>query len=437
MIPSWLADIFHDSIPQTGVRSAVKWSEKNVRLIGSARAEQFNSSLTPWTRKPLEDACSGECSHVTFVKPVQSGGSAAGECALCFWIGTESGGDIQYNWENDDKAGQRWEKRIEKILLACKPVRDRSPAMEKHAGKWKKCLVLFPHCNLTVQGVFTENNLDSDTIRFQLNEEIHNWEPGTLQKAYNRTTAVWNSIIFNISNAGVKNDQLHQALKTGTDQVWEVKCSGCGTYHAMRAKWEDDKPELGGLRYDSKNSKMEDGTYDYNRLAETIFYQMPCGFRFQDDPIYRRELSLTGRYSEPRNKGALLRKPSYSLEAVSVDYIPWVNLIQEKHEALRSLSLGDPTPYIKYIQERECGFWDPEDRPIVGKVVTTKSLSKRDGLPNRVCRFGSLDRQIGKLSAGEFPHWWAVIRDFDALGNSRHAWWSTPGTTPSMSTNSA
>ena len=32
----------------------------------------------------------------------------------------ETGGDVQYNWEDDRKAGERWEKRVEKILKAAR-----------------------------------------------------------------------------------------------------------------------------------------------------------------------------------------------------------------------------------------------------------------------------------------------------------------------------
>ena len=110
--------------------------------------------------------------------------------------------------------------------------------------------------------------------------------------------------------------------------------------------------------------RLADGGYDYNKLESSIRFQMPCGYEVRDEPRARRALSLSGRYGVPRNPGAKTSQPSYTLEAVAVDYISWLSLIQEKHAALRALRLGDPEPYRRYVTERECRFWDQEDRPV-------------------------------------------------------------------------
>src|SRR5207245_1234492 len=95
-----------------------------------------------------------------------------------------------------------------------------------------------------MQGAFIPDNLDSDTIPLQINEEVHAWEPGHLKKARNRSTAVWNFKSGDISNAGKRGDQLDQAFSDGTMQYWQVKCPGCGEYHAMQTKWNPEKPNL-------------------------------------------------------------------------------------------------------------------------------------------------------------------------------------------------
>lgn len=423
----WGAHVWRDAQPPPAVSSPIDWCERWLRIPGSARSSRYDSSITPWGIEPLLRATRGECRFVTFVKPVQSGGSVSGEAAICFWLATESGGDIQYNWEDDDKADDRWAKRFERILKACRPVMDRAPSLLKHDGYWKIGLVLFPHCNFIMQGVFTEKSVASDTIRFQINEEIHNWKPGRLAAADGRLTAVWNAVQFNISNAGMRGDQLHVKFESGTQQHWEVKCPGCSNphheanavYHEMRTRWEDKRPKLGGLRYDADGCRLGDGEYDYNKLEKTVRYQMPCGYQICDELQARRALSLSGRYGEPKNKGARLSERSYILDGIAVDYIPWIKLIEEKHKALRALKLGDPEPYRRYVTERECRFWDPEERPVIGVVRLNTELKKnRDGLLNRAARFAAIDRQQGSLSGGELPYWWLLIRDFDSEGNS-------------------
>lgn len=416
----WLATTIRDRIPKEHTGSVIAWMERNVRLVGSALSERMDFSITPWTREPVEAACSGDCRRVTFIKPVQAGGSSIGEAALCYQISTQLTGDVQYNWPDDEKFGERWDKYTEKRIKACKPVMALAPSSLRQDGKWKRGQIIFTHCNFAMQGVWSPKNLDSDTIAFQVNEEVHGWKPGHLAKADNRQTAVWNRIQFNISNAGRANGQLHQRFNEGTQRQWEVLCPGCGKHHPMRTRWDTKRPDLGGLRYDADGCRMEGGFYNYNRLEATIRYQMPCGAEIKDDRRVRRQMSLGGRYGEPQNRGARPSDQSFILEAVAVDYIPWLTLIQEKHAALRAMRLGDPEPWWRYLAERECQFYNPEeDRPVVGSVVVNLAIKKtREGLQNRVARFGAADRQRGTLKHGELPHWWVIIRDVDAMGNS-------------------
>lgn len=406
------------AVPPDKVVDVVAWAEANVRLPGSARSEAFNVSITPWTREPVFRIDDGMTRRLTFVKPIQAGGSVVGEIALCYWAATKASGDIQFNWQNDEQAEARWDRRIERILRACAAVERRMPR-ERH--KVTRGQILFPHANLWCQGVLTARRVASDTVTYQINEEVHDeegWLPGRLDQALGRTTAVAFPVVLIISNAGRKNSELHNAFLAGTQQRWEVKCPGCGQYHVMRTRWDDKSPELGGLRYDADGARREDGTYDYNRIAPTVRYQMPCGYVVRDDVAERRALSMSGRYSEPQNTGAHLSNRSFTLEAVSIDYIRWLDLIEQKHKALRAMKYGDPEPWSKYLRERECVFADDTERPIVGRIVTAGVKKSREGLTDRLVRFALVDRQRGHLERGEFPHWWLLIRDVKANGDS-------------------
>lgn len=400
-------------------RPGDEWCGEHVRLPGSAltRAngdDHYNPKLTPWSipwvRFCTTDIFTGK-RRGTAVKPVQSSGSTAGEAALCYWIAkAKGGGDIQYNWADNEKAEERWKKRIEKILRATQPVFEKWPTDRFKASNG---LVIFADRNFTMQGAFNPDNLDSDSIRFQLNEEVHSWEQGHLVKARGRTTAFRNSIEFNISNAGKIGDQLHQAFTAGTQEYWETPCGGCGLYHPLRTRWEEERPDLGGLRYDSEGCKRDDGSYDYNRLESTVRYQMPCGYTFRDDEKERSKLSERGKYGEPHNPGAHRSESSWTLEAVSVHYISWMSLIQEKHNALKAIRYGDREPWMRYIQERECHFYDPDDRPLAQKITLNPAVRKgREGLSDRAMRAMTVDKQAGSAKKGEAPHFWAVIRDW-------------------------
>lgn len=408
---------FIAAFPADPPASVVAWAEAFVRLVGSARSESFAADITPWTCEPIECANDGT-RRMTYVKPVQVGGTSVGEIAIMFWLAHWSAGDIQYNWPNDLQADARWKKHIEKKLKACTPVMAR---VSGDRFAWTDGLIIFPHCNFMVQGISTARSVTGDTVRGQVNEEIHdedNWVPGRLEQAHARTTAFWNSVVFNISNAGKKGDQLHQAFMSGTQQHWMVKCPGCREFHAMRVRWEPDKPHLGGLRYDLADDRKE-GEPDYGKIAATLRYQMPCGHIVSDSARERRELSLSGRYSEPQNKSALPGWKSYTLQAVAVDYIPWIELVRQKHLALRSRRLGDPKPWLDYLRERECQFIGVDDRrPDTMPIILSSRRKDRAGLKDRRWRLAFLDYQTGRKDLNETPHFWGVIQDFDVAGNS-------------------
>ncbi|HYG22737.1 MAG TPA: phage terminase large subunit family protein [Verrucomicrobiae bacterium] len=409
---NWVLQQFIRSIPGKSVRSICEWGKQFVKLPGSAMSKTFDPDITPWIKEPLDSTDLPERRKTVFVKPIQSGGSVVGEVRLCYVLATKSSGDVQYNWQNDEQADARWNKRVERILRACDPVMVRWPAERFKAIKGQ---VLFPHANFTMQGVLTNRNVASDSIKYQINEECHDeegWLPGRLDQAFGRTTAFWDHSILVISNAGRKESELHQKFEQGTQQHWEVKCPGCGLYHTMRTEWSDKEPHLGGLRYDSDKYRRGENDYDYAGLQATVRHQLPCGYTVHDlDKLTRRQLSLSGRYGNPRNAGAAAGIASYTLEAVSIDYISWLDLIMQKHAAIKAMKYNNLEPWKKYLRERECRFASDEDRPFFQKIVLSERNKDRDGLPNRLVRFGALDRQQGVLLRGELPHWWGVIRD--------------------------
>ena len=426
----WAASVWRDAVPDTNPPDIIEYTEKHLRLPGSARSEQFSLNITPWVREPLSMITKRverggkiiALKKLTFIKPVQSGGSTLGKAAICYWI-KFGHGHILYYWPTDDKAGEKWDGEILPCLKQTVP--EKFPAAENRS-QTKRGFIAFPGGNLWARGAYTLTNVTSDNCRYEVNEELHDqggWIPGRLEQAYGRTTAQWAPVIVNISSAADEGSQCHTAWLDSTQQHFEVKCPGCGQFHIMRTRWNDKEPHLGGLRYDADGCRRADGSYDYNRLESTVRFQMPCGFEVRDDPRQRRPLALSGRYTEPTNSGASLSDRGYTLQAVSVDYIPFLTLIKQKHSALRAMKSGDPEPWKTYLKERECQFWNPEDRPTMGRMILTQDAKKqREGLKGRAARFFALDRQKGRWSLGEAPHWWMVIRDVMPNGDSMLVW---------------
>lgn len=393
--------IFRQSIPESKPSDIIAWADSGVLKVDG---HSFDSTRTPQLIEPIKAMADADTRIGTLIKPVQVGGSTAGEIVCAYWAAFNNG-LIQYNWQDDKKAVDRWGDRILPVLESCRDIK-------RTGGRFEEliCEARYVNTTVRVQGVFNESSLDSDTVPLQINEEIHLWKAGFLGKARRRQTQVWNAKAFDISNASNKDDQLHSAYEDGTMEEWEVLCPGCNQYHDMRFRFNEAKPELGGLRWDSSECKMDNGRYNYNKLEKTIRYQFPCGHEIRDIPSERRR--LVGRYSKPKNEGAHISHRSWNFEAVSCDAIRWLTLIQEWHSAIRAQKAGDPEPIRRFVTERECKFYSDESRPFQGQIVLNIGKKKdREGLAGRAVRLWAADRQKGYRALGQLSHYWLVIRD--------------------------
>lgn len=399
---------FH-SIPDPAPTDIIAWAE---RIGLKVDGHSFDSSRVPQLIEPIRAMTDTRTRTGTLFKPVQSGGSTAAEVVAAFWAAFYNG-LIQYNWNNDGKAKWRWNTRILKMLESCKDIRWAGGPYDRTS-----CKADMINTTMLVQGIEADGALDSETVPLQINEEVHLWSPGQLDKARRRQTLVWNAKAFDVSNAGNVGDQLDLAFQDGSMETWEVFCPGCKSFHFMRFRWDSRRPELGGLRFDTSAGRRSasERRYNMSEIVRTIRYQMPCGFPVRDVPKERR--LLRGQYKQ-LNAGALSHKRSWTYEGVSVTEINWTDLVSEWLTAVRAIKGGDEDPMRRFTQERECRPWSRELIPFSGHVIVNKTLTKsRAGLPNKILRAWFADKQKGFAHKGDFMHFFLVIRDFDEDANS-------------------
>jgi thiol-disulfide isomerase/thioredoxin len=399
------------TIPSSAPTDIILWADTcGIKVDGHS----FDSTRFPQLIEPLRAQANHQIRHSTLVKPVQSGGSTVGEVTAAFWCAFYFG-LLQYNWQDDLRAEERWATRILKMLRSVPALKWAGDRYDEKIGNAN-----FVNSMLLVQGVVSKGALDSETVPMQINEELHLWGPGQLDKARRRQTLVWNKKSLDISNAGIVGDQLEAAYEEGSMDVWESFCPGCKQFHPMRFRWNEKKPELGGLRFDTAAGRQESGKYNLSKLVPTIRYQMPCGFIVRDTPPERR--ALTGKYRQT-NPSALDYKKSWIYDAVSVSEINWSELTFEWLRAIRAKKNGDIEPLKKFVQERECQFWNPAIHiPFSGTTLYNVSLKNRNAMPGAVYRGAKFDWQAGYKAKGELEHYWGVILDVDINANSQLIW---------------
>ena len=391
-------NLWLNSIPDPAPTDVPKWGvESGLKVDGHS----FDPTLCPQSIAPMQAMSlrNHVCQIGTFIKPIQAGGSTAGEVVAAYWC-KYAYGLFLYYWQDADVAKRRWKERILPMLQS----------IDMPWGGGRDELIgeaIFKNVTLRAEGVWSEQALNSDTIPLIIGEELHLWKPGHLVMSYGRQTRIFNKKYLGISNATYEKNQLHLAFQDGTMREWETACPVCKVKHAMRFRWNPSKPQLGGLRWDA-STRLADGRPNYNKLEKTIRYQFPCGHEVDSAPASRRRLH--GDYSAPKNEGASLAHESWISEAVSYDQISWLELIKEWHSAIRALKFGDSEPMFRFVTQRECKFYSDESRPFAGTVITTKEAKRnREGLKGELCKIWGADWQQGYKSAGELTHFWLVI----------------------------
>ncbi|MCH6256729.1 phage terminase large subunit family protein [Puniceicoccaceae bacterium K14] len=395
-------------IPDLQGLNMVDWCEENVVLEGSVISEKFRIDFTPWLRKAYEALDHPDVDSVTLVMCAQSGKSTWGENAICYLICTKPKGDIQYNWESDKKGEQRLKKRVFPIFKATPAVALKLP---KGAGP-SNPVIRFPHLSFTMQGVAVAENVESDSITFQFNEELHSWKLGRKKLADARQDMVEFPFQGNISTGGIIGDQLHLQWQKTSQEKYEEPCDSCGHYQYFRMQTFDEK--LGGLKYET--IKKPDGTYDFDAIEPTIHYECEeCGHKMFDDKILRRQRSLKGRYPNPN----FSKHIGLHVGGLSIPRRSYRKMLENRLLALTALRNGDSKPWIQYIQRDEGFFYDPRKRPLADALKRNKEFRMGEGLKDRKARFMTVDKQAGSLEKGELSHYWVIIRDWASASRSR------------------
>lgn len=392
-----------NAIPDAAPTDVVKWAvDSKLQCDGHT----FDPVLCPQAVAPMQAMSlrNHVCQIGTFVKPIQGGGSTGAEAVAAYWARYAYGLFLFY-WQDADVAIRRWKERILPML--------KSISLPWAGGRDELiCEAKFENVKLRLEGVYSEQALNSDTIPLIINEEVHLWKPGHLVMSRGRQSRIWNKKSLDVSNATREGSQLHLAFQDGTMREWETACPVCGIKHAMHFRYNPNKPELGGLRWDA-STRLDDGRPNYNKLEETIRYQFPCQHEIKADPASRR--MLNGDYSQPKNEGAHLSHESWISEAVSYDQISWLDLIKEWHGAIRALKAGDGEPMFRFVTQRECRFYNDDMIPFKGQIVMSKGIiKKREGMPNRAARLWKADWQAGYKHKSQLEHFWLVMKDVDA-----------------------
>jgi len=389
-----------------------EWAEANVRLPHSAVSDRLNLSLTPYLREPIRYASGREelsgtrVDKLTLMAAVQSSKSTLEEAVACFAI-AEDGGPLMWNYQSDGDATEAAQQRIWRMFKATKAVKDLLPK------KYRTMMINFPHMPFIIQGAEAKTNLQSKSIRWQLNDETWMWPRGHLDEAFKRCTAYWNRMIINVSTGAVENDDTDVIFKEADQREWMFTCDKCGRLQKFQIMCRD--PVTGytrdcGLTWD--NIEFPDGSKNIPACARTARYQCSCGKTWKDSAQSRRDLNKLAKYVA-QNAHPMPGTVSFHYPAMCVEWISWMILVMEWLKANAAMKAGVSTPLREFVQKRLGESWRER--------ATEEVTDLRAGDFAMLESWNDEDRRYMAVDV-QGDHFWALCRVVADDGRSRLVW---------------
>ena len=319
------------------------YAEEHIKLPHSDRARRFNRRQAPHLNPIFEAIENPNIREIVVCAPVGSGKTTVFE-VVTPWIIDQEPGPTKIVFQSDAD-GKDWaESRLDGVLKACEPIK---PLFPKNRHAKRKTRIFFPHMFLMIDGA-NINNLQGDSIRYGIGDEVWLWKRGLVAEFKKRLHDRTNGKFALFSQAGVEGDDFHTEQDACDQWEFQFECPSC---HRIQP-WRQEN-----FVYDRQHKK--DGSTDWKHFQKSVHLPCSgCSQKFQDDTATRRALADSGRALKV--KDGLQENWAYTYPAFAVWWIPWWKLMVEWVKANDEEKRGDKEPLRQYKQKRLAQRWEDQ-----------------------------------------------------------------------------
>lgn len=395
-----------------------EWLHDNWVLPASyAQPGRFDVTPSRHLVAPFAAIQSDTVREVSLMGAIQTGKTLVVEGAIG-WAACNSPGPIMWTLQTDEDAREHCNQRFMEALKSIRQVRDMMPE-DRHLKQM--AAIYFGPFFIEVNGA-NLNNLQRVSIRWKFNSEVWLWKQGLLSHARGRVSAyekAGNSKVVNESQGGTAGDDFDEAWKAGNQQVWAVRCAGCGKLMPLEftSRMLDDEKKHAGVIW-NEDARRQDGSWNIGRAAETARYKCrACGHE-SDDTAKTRALWNSGGDYICQRPDAPAHIASFRWEALVAREMK--ALVAQFLEARRAQKAGVPQAMMDFTRQRRALPWVEEDLSEVillkGSGYLLAGLDPLAKIENEANRFVTIDRQR--------DHFWVSVRAWRRDGSSRLLYFS-------------
>ncbi|OUW29451.1 MAG: hypothetical protein CBD27_03100 [Rhodospirillaceae bacterium TMED167] len=381
--------------------SIADWALHNVRLRESPYGGQFQASETPWLIEPLRAHADPACQTVVLNCAAQTGKTVSMSVATA-WSLSQAPSPHMTVFQDESSVRDYSKERLTPLLESCEALKGQWPK-DRHRKTIQE--VFFHSCTLKL-GPANNSFLRSWSIRFLYCDEVSAWRPGMLARAKARTTRYWNRKHWFSSTPELVGDDFDGEYKSGTCEIWNLKCQHCGKLFAP--SFHDT------IRWKSNETTKPGGTWNYEEVAKTVTMVCThCEHEHTNTEATWRGMVQGGYVATNDNPNLRHRSFNFSQLTLPPSVMPWSDLVVDFLKAKQHASAGYTQPLKEFVTLRLAESWQPSMHVETQKIEVSDAYRPDDAWEDEHTRFLTVDCQH------YLEEFFCVVRAWSKDGASR------------------
>lgn len=263
-----------------------KWIPEHCQLRDNITETPGALHLLPYAVEPVDAMADPSINKLTLCWASQTTKTTSIYSGLAYLL-SEFPKDALWVMPSAENARRFSKNRWLPFVNDCGPLLDMCPRAASSGkvdgDKITNMVQEFIGCTMTFAGAGSENNVKSAPVAYLILDEIDEIDREIRLAALERVKGRREHKVIQTSTPVDEVGGVYEEYLYGDQRRFFIPCPHCGEMIELKWRYKDKKGKsVYGIRYD-KEAKLDDGSYDYEAVAASAYYQCPkCGGKITD-----------------------------------------------------------------------------------------------------------------------------------------------------------